>query len=162
MLKHLVCVIVCSEILTEIGLRGTADGQPFSVAEIQRVLSDSHAVMVDHILPIPRDLPDKHTHSPLPSNAAQEQKEVKLHQRHSSLCSKCRYPDIVVSQSSRKWRLTLSGIFSSVKQQTNHKEEGQNTDLCFKGDETHPLCDELPFERNNENDFSWNIFIYTK
>ena len=51
-------------------------------------------------------------------------------------------------------RLTLSGIFSSVKQQTNHKEEGQNTDLCFKGDGTHPLCDELPLERNYENYFS--------
>lgn len=61
------------EILTEIGFRGTADGKPFSIAEIQRVLSDSHAVMVDHLLPIPRDLPDKHSHSSLPSNAAQDQ-----------------------------------------------------------------------------------------
>lgn len=61
------------EILTEIGFRGTADGKPFSITEIQRVLSDSHAVMVDHLLPIPRDLPDKHSHSSLPSNAAQDQ-----------------------------------------------------------------------------------------
>ena len=114
MLKHLVCVIVCSEILTEIGLRGTADGQPFSVAEIQRVLSDSHAVMVDHILPIPRDLPDKHTHSPLPSNAAQDQKEVKLHQRHSSLCSKCRYHNCCIT-------ITCSKALSAGQRSKLHK-----------------------------------------
>ncbi|XP_062616177.1 neurogenic locus protein delta-like [Saccostrea cucullata] len=60
------------EILTEIGVRGTSDGEPFNVGELQRVLSDSHASMVDSYLPIPRNLPDSHTHTPLP-NASQKQ-----------------------------------------------------------------------------------------